>query len=471
MCGSNYLSGWKYPTLIICVYGFFFNMRPIEPFITPYYIGPFHNLTAEQVTTFVFPVWTYSSLAILIPVFLLTDYLRYKPVIILQALAESISLLLMMTVHGVPAFQVLTFFYSVSTSCEVAYFTYIYSVVDTEHYQRVTSYCRAVQLAGLTIGALCGQLLVSLAGVSYHTLNILSLTSSLVGLVCSFFLPMPSRSMFIHKKIVDETIQESSEGAETPQLQEHKQKAVAVKSAIETHSESSCCKRCFGLLVNFGKELKECYTTKQIIYWSLWVASGTAGFLQVMGYVQVLWEHVEPSGKISRYNGLVEATATFLSAVLSFLVGYVKVNWEIFGELVLAIFSAIGAGSIFLMAYARNIWVCYAGFLLFKSSYMILITIALYRLAVNLSLERYAMIFGLNNFVALVFQTILTLIVVDPKGLELDIITQYIVYGSYFAVIAGIFLGRSIYILFVLYCKGSVLSQHSAVKSGYINMD
>lgn len=39
-------------------------------------------------------------------------------------------------------------------------------------------------------------------------------------------------------------------------------------------------------------------------------------------------------------------------------------------------------------------------------------------------MERYALMFGFNNFVALVIQTILTVVVVDSKGLGLNISTQ-----------------------------------------------
>lgn len=39
-------------------------------------------------------------------------------------------------------------------------------------------------------------------------------------------------------------------------------------------------------------------------------------------------------------------------------------------------------------------------------------------------MERYALMFGFNNFVALAIQTILTVVVVDSKGLGLDISTQ-----------------------------------------------
>ncbi|KFW95993.1 Thiamine transporter 2, partial [Phalacrocorax carbo] len=140
-------------------------------------------------------------------------------------------------------------------------------------------------------------------------------------------------------------------------------------------------------------------------------------------------------------------------SVTSFIVQYMKINWDLFGELALGIFSAIDAGSLFLMHFTTNIWACYAGYLVFKACYMFLITIAMFQIAVNLSMERYALMFGFNNFIALVIQTILTVVVVDSRGLGLDIMSQFLVYGGYFAVIAGIFLIRSICMLVSSKCK------------------
>ncbi|NXH12207.1 S19A3 protein, partial [Bucco capensis] len=136
----------------------------------------------------------------------------------------------------------------------------------------------------------------------------------------------------------------------------------------------------------------------------------------------------------------------------SMAVGYVRANWDLSGELALGIFSAMDAGSLFLMHFTANIWACYAGYLVFKACYMLLITIATFQIAVTLTMERYALVFGFNNFIALLIQTILTLVVVDSRGLGLDINTQFLIYSSYFTLIAGIFLIRSTYTLISTRC-------------------
>ncbi|XP_067398844.1 thiamine transporter 2 [Emydura macquarii macquarii] len=454
-------SSWIYPTLVLCIYGFFSMMRPSEPFLTPYLTGPDKNLTTDEVTNQVFPVWTYSYLVLVFPVFLITDYVRYKPIIILQALSFIITWLMLLFVQGLLAMQLMEFFYGIVTATEVAYYTYIYSVVSVEHYQKVTSYCRSITLIATTVAAVLGQLLVSLAGLSYFYLNVISLASLSMAFLSSLFLPMPQKSMFFHKNHVPETPQgtmdkDTMSNASTINKQtscpENKD---SVKSSVTSGTLRECQsdKHQNHILVQLCKDLKECYSTKKLLYWSIWWALATAGYNQIVNYIQVLWEKRAPSQNYAVYNGATEAAATFLSSITSMAVGYLKMNWDLSGELVLGIFSAVDAGSLFLMHFTANIWACYAGYLVFKSCYMLLITIATFQIAVNLSMERYALMFGFNNFVALVIQTILTVVVVDSRGLGLKIVTQFLIYGSYFAVIAGIFLIRSIYTIVSIKCK------------------
>lgn len=146
----------------------------------------------------IYPVWTYSYLALLFPVFLATDYLRYKPVVLLQGLSLIITWFLLLYAQGLRAFQLLEFFYGMGTATDIAYYSYIYSVVDVDLYRKVTSYCRSATLVGYTVGSVCGQLLVSLAGWSLFSLNVISLTSVSVAFGTAWFLPMPRKSLFFH---------------------------------------------------------------------------------------------------------------------------------------------------------------------------------------------------------------------------------------------------------------------------------
>ncbi|NWT68913.1 S19A3 protein, partial [Prunella himalayana] len=371
---------WAFPTLILCLNGFFYMMKPSEPFLTPYLTGPDKNLTIDEVTNQILPVWTYSYLALLCPVFLLTDYVRYKPVLLLQGIGLMVTWLLLLFAQGVVAMQLVEFFYGMVTATEVAYYAYIYSVVSSQHYQRVTSYCRSVTLVAATVAAVLGQLLVSLAHVSYFYLNAMTLASVCLAFLCAFLLPMPQRSMFFHSKGAPEPVPGTGLAAGTARgpssCQEQRSPGAAARAPRPQPQAGSAAPHghMLSVLLQLGRDLRQCYGSRKLLCWSLWWALATAGFNQVVNYVQVLWDCRAPSHSSAVYNGAVEAIATFL--ITSFLVQYVKINWDHFGELALGIFSAIDACCLFLMHFSTSIWACYAGYLIFKACYVLLLTIA-----------------------------------------------------------------------------------------------
>ncbi|XP_048351276.1 thiamine transporter 1 isoform X2 [Sphaerodactylus townsendi] len=397
---------WVLPTVVLCAYGFFANLRPSEPFLTPYLLGPDKNLTETQVFNEIYPVWTYSYLVLLFPVFLATDYLRYKPIILLQGLSLIVTWFMLLYAKGLLAIQFLEFFYGVVTATEIAYYSYIYSIVDIALYQKVTSYCRSAALVGYTVGSVSGQVLVSVAGWSLFSLNVVSLTSVSVAFAMAWFLPMPQKSLFFHHR-------SSPQG----------QKVDIVK-----------------VIKELWKDFLQCYSSQPLLCWSVWWALSTCGYFQIINYVQGLWELVQPSQNSEIYNGGVEAVSTLLGAVAVFIVGHIKASWTTWGEIALALFSLFIAGSVYIMDTVRNIWVCYASYVIFRIIYMLLITIATFQIATNLSVERYALVFGINTFIALALQSLLTFIVVDSKGLGLDIFTQFMIYAGYFAAISAVFL-------------------------------
>uniref|UniRef100_A0A8D0BN59 Thiamine transporter 1 n=1 Tax=Salvator merianae TaxID=96440 RepID=A0A8D0BN59_SALMN len=446
--------GWALPTAVLCTYGFFANLRPSEPFVTPYLLGPDKNLTETQVFNEIFPVWTYSYLVLLFPVFLATDFLRYKPVILLQGLSLILTWFMLLYAEGLLAVQFLEFFYGLVTATEIAYYSYIYSVVDLSLYQKVTSYCRTAALVGYTVGSISGQILVSVARWSLFSLNVVSLTSVSVAFAVAWFLPMPQKSLFFHhhhlttqvsKEIKALNCRNGTVTQDDPAI-----KRVPGWEDIESKVPLSIEERPAEQQeqkVDIGKVIKElwqdflqCYSSRPLLCWSVWWALSTCGYFQVINYTQGLWEKVLPFQSSEIYNGGVEAASTLLGAVAVFVVGHIKTSWATWGEIALAMFSLFIAAAVYVMDTVRNIWVCYAAYVAFRIVYMLLITIATFQIATNLSVERYALVFGVNTFIALALQTLLTLIVVDSKGLGLDIFTQFMIYAGYFAATSMVFL-------------------------------
>lgn len=68
---------WIKISLVLCSFGFFREMRPSEPFVTTFLSDErWRNVTSEQINREIYPIGTYSYLAQLCIVFLVTDVLR-----------------------------------------------------------------------------------------------------------------------------------------------------------------------------------------------------------------------------------------------------------------------------------------------------------------------------------------------------------------------------------------------------------
>ncbi|XP_053312853.1 thiamine transporter 1 [Spea bombifrons] len=451
MCGAGYVM----PTFLLCAYGFFANLRPSEPFLTAFLLGPDKNLTERQVYNEIYPVWTYSYLALLFPVFLATDYLRYKPVIILQGLSLIVTWFMLLYAQGTLAIQFLEFFYGISTATDVAYYAYIYSVVDSSMFQKVTSYCRIATLTGLTAGSVMGQILLSVANWSLFSLNVISLISVSIAFSAAWFLPMPKKSLFFHQnssREINVTGPSHKDSINNGDLRCGSE-SEDIEAQIPLNNENSPAdNRVEENTVNLLMVLRilwndflNCYSSRTLLCWSVWWALSTCGYCQVVNYVQGLWQNLAPPSHSDSYNGIVEGASTLLGAVAVFAVGFIKKSWSTYGELVLAFFSLAITVCIYIMDTFLSIWVCYASYVVFRIIYMLLITIATFQIAASLNMERYALVFGVNTFAALVLQTLMTLIVVDSSGLGLDIPMQFMVYAGYFAVISVIFFVSGLY--------------------------
>ena len=76
------------------------------------------------------------------------------------------------------------------------------------------------------------------------------------------------------------------------------------------------------------------------------------------------------------FNGGVEAATTLVGAGLAFILGFTKFNWSLLGEGTLAIISILDAAVLYLMANTTDIWTAYIMYLVFRSLYQMMITVA-----------------------------------------------------------------------------------------------
>lgn len=249
-------------------------------------------------------------MVVLVPVFLLTDYLRYKPVLILQGLSHIAVWLLLIFGTDVIAMQFMEFFYGITMAARVAYSSYIFSLVSPSRYQKAAGYSRSAVLLGVFFSSVLGQLCVTLGGVPFQTLNYISLGFMIFGLILTLFLQRPKRSLFFNK-----TFSKHANGVDYSELQK-----------MNPEGKGGGC--CFGwrdsVFIRMLSELKGIFRHPQLRLWSLWWIFNSAGYYLMLYYVQILWNEIYPSTGDNRkiYNGGVDAASTLLG---NFLVGLLKV--------------------------------------------------------------------------------------------------------------------------------------------------
>lgn len=230
-------------------------------------IPDYKNLTENAVYGDVYPVWSYSSFALLVPVFLLTDLVKYNPMIIFEGLSYVVTWVLLLWAEGVAWMQATQFVYGMATSTEVAYYTYIYAKVPKDDYLLVSSLTRVALLLGKFVTGSLSQLLNSLELCDYRELNYISLTSVSIAFLLSWFLPNVKTSVYFHKNQVFE-IEMSEKDCDT-----------------ETYKAN----RGTGKILT---DLHSAYTQAYVVKWSVWVALSTCLYFQVGNYIQPLWEEI-----------------------------------------------------------------------------------------------------------------------------------------------------------------------------------
>lgn len=185
----------------------------------------------------------------------------------------------------------------------------------------------------------------------------------------------------------------------------------------------------------------ESFKNRYVLKWSIWWALATCGFIQVQSYMQPLWYEIQSGTDYTAYNGATEAGLTLIGFLGALVAGVWRIDWKHIGELVLAVCSIV-AGSVLLISSQTNyILVSYICYVVFGGIYYFMITIASSEISLRIQDDSYGLVFGINTFLALVLQSILTLVVVTSNvGFGLTPRNQHLVYGLYHLLIAFIFI-------------------------------
>ncbi|XP_054257221.1 folate transporter 1-like [Macrosteles quadrilineatus] len=388
---------WIIVTALIATYGFLKNISPESPYLAEFFVGPKFNFTVTQVTQDIYPVSVYGSVVQTSVVLLVTDILRYKPIIVCGALGFVLHKSLLVFGVTLLDMQLNQFFFATTKACSLAYKTYIYNKVDREHYQIVTAVIRIAPKAGTLFSAVLAQVALSFFYCKIEDLNKISLVASVMALICAILLPSMKQGVYA---------KESKSNPESGITEKEKTYSYAVWLLLQ--------------------DFKEAYTNPYVVKWCIWWILATGGFQQVTDYyIQVLWSEIN-HGSQNKYNGGVEAVNTIVSGISCYLIGSIQIDWRFRGELVLGICTLFKGMFLLFNATTSSIIVSYCIYVAFCMLFDIMSVVANAEVAKHLKNESFALIFGTNTFLGLVWQSLLTYILTNKHMFALPIREQFV---------------------------------------------
>ncbi|XP_075981330.1 thiamine transporter 2-like [Anticarsia gemmatalis] len=409
---------WIHITLILCAFGLMREIRPSEPFVSEFLLGEWRNITEDQLNREVYPIGTYSYLVLLGVVFLITDLLRFKPVIILSGLSGIAVYAVLLWTTSLSWLQASQLFYGLYMATEVAYYTYIYAKVEPAKYPRVSSYTRIAALIGRFLSGVSSQLLTHFAIMDYRQLNYITFTAQIVATFWAFWLPTVQYGIYFHRNTANNS-------------PDHKQ----LEPAPNERTFRSDLSEASALIY---KHARAAYSRPRVLVWSALYAVALALFVQAQTYMQILWKQIQESttddsSTYVAYNGAVEAVQTLLGAGAAYTASLYSASG------VPAPVAALQALAVFLGTYLNDVWVSYVGYIVMGCLYHYTITLASAKIASQLSDEScFGLIFGINTLVGTALQSIMMFVLMQT--LELNVAVMYYVISGLFVVLATVWL-------------------------------
>ncbi|XP_060861226.1 folate transporter 1-like isoform X2 [Metopolophium dirhodum] len=357
---------WKTVSLFVCVFAMVREIRPIEPFFTSYLKSM--NFTSNQINEEIYAVGTYSCLVLAVVIFLVTDYFRYKPLIIADGIAGIFTYALLLGTPSLFRVQMEQMFFGFFYSSEVAFTTYLYAKVDDkQYYQKITSLVKASMLFGRFLSGLIAQTVVSTHFLNEVYLLYISIFSTSFVTLWSLVLPKVEHSLYFHRN------KELSVN-----IKRHQSNGVAIDDNISNEVPKTSKVTKFKevkqmIFDDFQSAYKNTYVVKKCFWWILAVV----GHIIVATYIQVLWEDVNKNKK-ELMNGAVESIHTLCGAAGAYAVGHLDYDWKKFGDIIFTVGTFVLALLLFIIYYCDSLWILYLLYIMFGTCYQILLTITTY---------------------------------------------------------------------------------------------
>ncbi|XP_025190767.1 thiamine transporter 2-like isoform X2 [Melanaphis sacchari] len=325
---------WLKITLCVSLFATFRDFRPVDSFYTSYLTSPAVNFTAEQVTEDIYPINSYATTSLVIIMFIVTDYVLYKPIVMLDAFSSIVMFLLVLDPVTLLKSKLSMVCLGLTSASELAYMSYAYAKIrDRKLYQKMTGIVRGSNLLGKCLSSTFAQIAVSFLNIEYGLLVYISLAGSCVAFVVAIFFPPVYSSIYFHpegpktatSKVIYNTFHNQYQKDLGPCFVEKSPKPVRV------------------VLDQLYAELRDAYTNPYLFKYGIWFAFATGIYFQVLTYNDVLYLGLNKRDPVNNklYNGGIDALAFITGALSSYCIGFLKVDWKSTSNLFLFVGSLL----------------------------------------------------------------------------------------------------------------------------------
>ncbi|VVC25747.1 Reduced folate carrier,Major facilitator superfamily domain [Cinara cedri] len=395
---------WKKVCIYVSVYAILRECRPIDPFYIEYVTSLSEKYTDQVIREEIYPVCSYISVFLVIIIFLVTDFLRYKPIIVLNGLAGIVYYGLLLTSPTIATLKTSQVFQALFRAAEIAFYTYMFAnIKQKDQYQIATSRLRTSIMIGKCCCGILAQVLISWNFVSYIHLLYLSLLGMFLTTVWSLLMPSAKFSIYFYKEkepIINYILVDNNQIVETKIL-------YLINGNLDKTSKQKVFVRMnlFEVIQKLWVDFKVAYSDPSVIKWSMWWSLSLCGYVLAAQYIQLLWKEINKNENNHLMNGAVESLATLLSAAVTYAIGMVNGDWDKYGEIIMAIVAVELGVMLSFVGIAES---------LTQSA----------ELAKCLKRDCYALVFGFNKFIAFIMISIFTVVFVENIFFSFDIRQQ-----------------------------------------------
>lgn len=432
--------------LIFVLFGFLKSFKPSEAFLTPFLVEV-KGLTKTQVHQDVYPVWTYSYFALIIPMAFAAEIVGYKYLILFEALGHLATRAILLWAEGLPWMQSMQITFAIGIAGELVYYAYVFKVFKPEHQQKLQSWSRSAVLLGHSIASLLGQLLRDYAGVEYIFLFYISGVSISVAFLVSLAF-RPDATLYEQPEEVEERARLITDTEKETPVSSRASLSLRLRQRLSS---------IFGILnvQNLG------YFIVPLLIYGL----NKTQLYNIEGFGSVLWldilekmGYTKDKGKV--LNGYADAGSRFLGAVGTLLIWKFLDVFKSEDSLMkarqwtLVLCSTAITGLTVAFFYVKNIYLSYTLYCIivgFSSTMSAVAATWLGHSVTSIGIQKkdFAIVFGLATLLCSGSQSLI-LIVVDT--LKLDIVAKFGVFAVFSALVTIICVLANKQIRYVLHC-------------------